>query len=382
MSGNPAACSSIPVKKPQTSRSTKSALSRFAALRIILIAALCSFLASCATEAPPRPPRVERPVKVNNLAVEQVGRTLALSFTIPVRATDGKGLTKPIEIEIFRQVTPPGQAPPTAIGAAKPWVHFGAQEVSRLAQGPEFVYKERLAGASFAASVGSVVSFAVVTLTRGFGGRPRESEPSNVARTMLLNVPSPVESPSVRQLPSALELQWRAPGESPGGSPLPTLTGYRVYRGEKLGLFAFVAETRSTRYLDPHFQFGQTYHYRVRAVFAEDGYTAETADSSVAEVTPHDIFPPPPPEGLTAVYTGKAVQLIWKPDPDPDLAGYNVYRRQAGGPARRMNPQLLPTPVFQDVEIRRGTEYEYWVTALDRAHNESQPSAPFTTSTR
>lgn len=334
----------------------------------------------CAAEAPPRPPRIQQPTRVNDLFVEQTGRTLALNFTIPARATDGRGLTKPIEVEIFRQVTPRGTAPANVFVATKPWVHLDPQEVSRFTHGPKLIYEDALSSAAFGASVGKVLSFAVVTLTRGFGGRPRASDISNVARTMLLNVSSPVENPTVRQLPAGLELQWSVPAHSAATGP--ALMGYRVYRGEKSGPFAFVAEISSLEYRDTHFQFGETYRYKVRAVFAQDGYSAETADSAVAVVTPRDIFPPPPPQGLTAVYTGKAIQLIWKPDSAPDLAGYNVYRREAGGPARRMNPQLLPTPVFQDADIRQGVEYEYWVTALDQARNESQPSSPSTVETR
>ncbi|MGH9326259.1 MAG: fibronectin type III domain-containing protein [Terriglobia bacterium] len=311
--------------------------------------------------------------------MEQVGRTLTLSFTIPTRATDGRGLTKPVEAEIFRQVTSAGVAPLRSFVTAKPWLQFTAQEVSRFKRGPKLVYEDRISGPAFGAWVGKILSLTVVTLTRGFRGRPRESTPSNVARIMLLNVRFPVRNLTARQVPGALEVEWSAP--APSGSRL-SLTGYRIYRSEKSGLFTEVAGTESPHYRDTDFQFGQSYRYKVRAVFAQDGYSAETGNSAVAEVAPRHIFPPPPPQGLTAVYTGKAVQLIWKPESAPDLAGYNVYRRERGEPARRLNPQLLPTPVFKDAEVRPDAQYEYWVTALDKEHNESQPSAPFTVATR
>ena len=69
-----------------------------------------------------------------------------------------------------------------------------------------------------------------------------------------------------------------------------------------------------------------------------------------------------------------AVQLSWKPNLEPDLAGYNLFRSENGGPPRQLNKDLLVSPTFQDATTRPGTTYSYAVSAVDRKGNESARS--------
>ncbi|MGH9397185.1 MAG: fibronectin type III domain-containing protein [Terriglobia bacterium] len=321
---------------------------------------------------------------MNDLAVVQVGRELILRFRAPQLAADGRALTKPLAVDIFRKVAPRGAVQPKAFTAAKPWVILNPQNLARIERGGEITYQDDLSPQEFSRSTGSVFSFMVVTLTRGFHGHPRRSDPSNIAQTAILDVAAPVNRVQVVQMPQALVLQWSAPQQSLSGTPLHALLGYRVYRSmeAKPGAFTLIGQTRSPVYRDTHFHFGTTYLYKVRAIFSLDGYTAETADSIPVEITPRPVFPPPAPQGLTAVFTGKAVELIWEPDVEPDIAGYNVYRQAAGEPARRLNQQLLRTPVFTDSAVAAGARYNYWVTALDLENNESKASSEASVDTR
>lgn len=353
-------------------------------VRLIFLWGAVCLLAGCAAEAPPRPPRVQRPEKVDDLTVTQIGRTLRLRFETPVRAMDGRTLTKPLGVNFYRQATPLGQAPPKAFVAVKHWISIPPQDLHRYQQGPQITYDADLSSQEFARSVGEALSFSVETLTRGFRGRERLSDPSNVVRIQLINVSPPVQNVRAVQIPQAVEVGWTPPSQSLAGGPLAPLVSYRIYRSEKPhpDSFAQEAETSGPSYRDTKFQYNQTYFYKVRAVFVQNGYTAQTADSTLATVTPHDIFPPAPPRGLTAVYTGRAIQLVWKPDLAPGVAGYNVYRQQPGHPPRRMSRELLRTPVFTDSGIAPGVQYIYWVTAVDFAGNESSPSQKATAATR
>jgi len=353
-------------------------------LLALSLAAVCLFW-NCAAEGPPRPPRIQRPAKVTDLAVAQVGRTLRLSFNAPLRAMDGRRLTKPIGVEIFRQVTPPGESPSNVFVGVKPWVSISPRNLARYQHEQEIVYEDRLSSQQFDRSVGEIFSFMVVTLTRGFRGRPRLSDPSNIARIKLLDVSPPIQGLQVTQAPRSLNLQWATPTQSLTGGSLPPLVGYRIYRRQEAhsaSTTKLVAETQKPSFSDTNFQYDQTYSYTVRAVFEKDGYTAETADSVPASITPRDIFPPNPPQGLTAVFTGRAVQLIWKPALAPDIAGYNVYRQAQGQSPERMNPGLLRTPVFSDSTVVQGRQYTYWVTAVNLVHHESLPSRKVTVETR
>jgi fibronectin type 3 domain-containing protein len=105
----------------------------------------------------------------------------------------------------------------------------------------------------------------------------------------------------------------------------------------------------------------------------------EGDDTPPVRVLAHDIFPPAVPSGLQAAFSGVGQQpfidLIWMPDTDPDLAGYNVYRREAGGPEQRINSEPVKTPAFRDTKLVPGHSYIYSVSAVDVRGNESVRSA-------
>jgi len=89
----------------------------------------------------------------------------------------------------------------------------------------------------------------------------------------------------------------------------------------------------------------------------------------------HDTFPPAVPSGLQAVYSGVGQQpfidLIWAPDADADLAGYNVFRHEAGAEPAKVNTGLVKTPAFRDMNVAPGKTYIYSVSAVDVRGNES-----------
>ncbi len=104
----------------------------------------------------------------------------------------------------------------------------------------------------------------------------------------------------------------------------------------------------------------------------------EGETSAGLQVRTHDIFPPAPPVGLQAVYSGNPQQnfidLTWAPNTEADMAGYNVYRREEGRPYARVSSDLVKTPVFRDSDVQPGKQYFYTVTAVDARGNESGKS--------
>jgi len=341
------------------------------------------FLVACGVQSPPRPPRVERPAQVQDLRVKQTGQTFHLDFTLPVLATDGERITKPVELEIFRAFTPPGEQPaPPATGAA-PWVRLLPRELARYVRKGKLDYPSSLSAQDYRQQMGSTFSFSVIALTRGFRGRPRMSAPSNIAQTRLIDASEPVSDLAVQTTQAALELSWSAPAKTLSGLPASNLAGYRIYASPsgKPGSFQLLAETKAATFADPNFQFGKMYYFQVSAVSASNGFRAESEPSATAEITPQDTFPPAVPRRVTAIYTAGAVDLLWNANTDADLAGYNVYRKTQGGVFARVNPQLLPTPIFHDTSVARGQNYEYAVTAVDLSGNESAQSPPVMVST-
>ncbi len=103
-------------------------------------------------------------------------------------------------------------------------------------------------------------------------------------------------------------------------------------------------------------------------VEAHGAVTVESAASPPACITPRDTFPPAAPRNLAAVGAEGAVNLIWEPNDEPDLAGYIVLRGEAPGSkleAITMTP--IRETTFRDATTRPGARYVYAVVAVDTA---------------
>ncbi|WP_044016771.1 glycoside hydrolase family 10 protein [Hymenobacter sp. APR13] len=99
-----------------------------------------------------------------------------------------------------------------------------------------------------------------------------------------------------------------------------------------------------------------------------------------------DAVPPRPAQGLTLTAALPANILTWQPAPpaaDGDLAAYYViYRFEDGDTPTPNDPRRILTVVrprtggllaYTDTAARIGHAYAYYLTAVDRLHNESRP---------
>lgn len=86
-----------------------------------------------------------------------------------------------------------------------------------------------------------------------------------------------------------------------------------------------------------------------------------------------DLTPPAVPTGVRSITGDGEVQLLWNPNTEEDLAGYNVYwSRVPAGPYELMAE--TPIPRFLDRDVDNGVTYYYAVTAIDHDGNESELS--------
>jgi hypothetical protein len=174
----------------------------------------------------------------------------------------------------------------------------------------------------------------------------------------------------------------------PDEHPSPDISHhYRIYR-RTVAATTLTAElplenSEPLRVVDHSFEWEKTYDYFVTVVSivtqpGKPKLEIEGDDSPAERVFAHDIFPPAVPSGLQAVFAAEGQQrfidLVWAPDTDADLAGYNVYRREANGEALRINAALVTTPAYRDVNVEPGKEYFYSVSAVDVRGNESARS--------
>jgi len=344
--------------------------------RVVLLAVAVGIvlLLACGVQGPPQPPRVEVPERITDLTVFQVGRTLEIRSTLPQQALDGERLTKPLEIEILRGHLPPSSSPQKAPPLAV-WTRLQPDQWTRFTNDRRFIYPAHLSEDEFKNWQAEDSLIAIRTLTRGFRRHPVESEISNLVRLRLLDVSGPVVHMESKTTEKAIELGWLPPAKTLDGMPVRYLAGYRVYRSPtgKPGSFQLVGESREPPYLDRDFEFGRAYSYEVRALFKQRGTVAESEGSQPYEVIPRDTFPPAPPTGLTALYTAGAVELVWTANSEKDLAGYYAYRRENGEQPKKLNKELLRTPILRDASVQPGHIFFYQVTAVDLSNNESPP---------
>ncbi len=349
----------------------------------------CALL-GCAAPGEPTPPRPVVPQAITDLAARQAGDAVVLTFTLPRRSVDGESLAEPPAVEIYRGWLP--AAGPTAklttplvytipAGLVDTYLTEGRMQFTDLLRPEEHAGEQ------------------AVYMVRTRASKRRASADSNVAAVQVYAVPEPVGDLRAVVTETAVELSWSPPARTTAGTPLGSLSGYRVYRAEvepgaeaatanpsqtKLQApLALLAPTPSPAYRDTQFEFGHTYLYTVRSVAQYDADSVESADSQPVVVSPRDIFPPAAPKGLVAVVVPAManepayIELSWAISPETDLAGYHVYRSEQPDTAgERLTQELLPAPTFRDMSVVPGRRYYYRVTAVDRAGNESPRSDP------
>ena len=350
--------------------------------------------AGCGAPGEPTPPSPPVPVAVIDLAAQQAGEAVQLTFTLPAKTISGDRLSDTPAIEILRGALKPDGTPDSKsfrVVETIPGALVGDYRVTEKVQINSRILPEELR-----AYPGGTIAYRVRTRA----SRKRASADSNTVTVRIRPVPERISAVDAKVIESAIELSWAAPQHPSGGGPLLTISEFRVYRGEidpasspaaindvpkakwKSPL-ALLGSAKSNAYRDAAFDFGKTYLYTVRTVVQENGEVVESSDSAPAVVTPRDIFPPAVPQGVVAaVIVGSPtnapeIDLSWSINIEADLAGYRVYRsEQQDTPGQVVTSDLLLSPAYRDTSVQPGHRYWYTVTAVDRSGNESAPSAP------
>ncbi|MGX5201822.1 endonuclease [Aliikangiella sp. IMCC44632] len=88
-----------------------------------------------------------------------------------------------------------------------------------------------------------------------------------------------------------------------------------------------------------------------------------------------DTTPPSAPTALVATGGVAEVSLNWTANNEADLAGYHVYRSDAGqNNFMRLTPSAVTVTSYLDTGLEANTSYDYQITALDTSANQSTPS--------
>jgi hypothetical protein len=346
----------------------------------LLVAAL---LAGCASPGVPLPPSLELARPVNDLRAGRKGDKVHLTWTIPTQTTDHQNLRHGGIAEVCRAI---GTAVKTC---GTPVARIPFQAGSRKANANKNLgsYTDQL---PLAGQVPPTSHFVyALSILNPYG---RSAGPSNQVQ---------VPAAPTLQPPSEFRAQLTADGVQLSWSPAtaPQIPGlrfvYRIFRREQGSTKDMIAGEvpvsvqEFPTLLDHSFEWEKTYDYRltvITIVVEPNGgeQQVEGEDTPTVRVVAHDVFPPATPSGLQAVFSGPGqkpfIDLVWTPNAEPDLAGYNVYRREEGGEPTKLNSDLIKSPAFRDNEVAPGHKYVYSVSAVDMRGNESPRSEEATES--
>ena len=338
---------------------------------------LITLLTACGYPGIPRKPSLDLPIPPTDLQAIRKSDKVYLSWTVPTRTADRlivKHLGPTRVCRIINSTptecgTPIGEVPPTE---TSPVMSKSKRPVppKRTA---EFIDTVPPAHAS------DQFTYAV---------QVQNEHRRSAGLSNLVEIPAAPTLPApnglnARTTADGVALTW-APTNSP---EIPGATfKYRIYRREGANpqdTLAGEAPLDTPQLLDLTIEWEKVYSYRVTVVTlvnppGKSSQEVEGDDSSAIQLFTHDVFPPAVPAGLQAVFSGVGqqpfVDLVWTPDTAPDLAGYNIYRREENTQPAKINSELVKTPAFRDTTVVSGKTYFYSISAADVRNNESARS--------
>ena len=346
-----------------------------AKLPLIIIASLIAI--SCGSPGEPLPPSLELPRPVTDLRAARKGNAVTLTWTLPTLTTEGRTISQSGSFEVCRSLnsmqkcdTPIARIPVKRVG------HASSSSQTET-------YVDVLQSSATPGNATADFYYAVSALN-SYGKTAELSNQVEVSAAPVLPPPSGLQA---QVTAAGIRLSWQTAANSPPTSAVRFF--YRVYRREQGAKADVVAGElpigdAAPALLDRSFEWEKTYDYRVTVVTSitaanDSEHQVEGDDSPAVQVVAHDIFPPTAPTGLQAVFSGPGqkpfVDLIWNANTEADLAGYNVYRQEAGAEPQKLNQELVKTPAFRDANVVAGHAYSYSVSAVDVRRNESPRSA-------
>jgi hypothetical protein len=395
----------------------------------------------CGRKGPPLPPLVRVPAAPADFAAERRGNTVEIKFRVPSNNTDntrpaniervdvyaytapvnvtaaevvrrgskigtidvkaprdpnktidpdepasdlepltGAGLDQGATTDVFEELTPDLLPAPGSAGNVDA---SGAERAPQVEDGRPLVGPTVAVGSRAYAAVGISTS-----------GRPGPF--SKVVAVPLFRAPGAPPQPRIAYDEHVIAVTWAsdgagadqaaAPSETLASRPLGLTMPATAFHVYEVGSEHF--ETRLTteplttpRYDDRRVDWGAHRCYTVRSVQVIAGLSVESEPAPPACETLVDRFPPAPPKGLVAVASEGAINLIWDPAAEKDLAGYLVLRRAASShDFKAVTPEPILETTFTD-KVEPGTGFVYAIEAVDKAGNQSAPSSESTAET-
>jgi predicted phage tail protein len=340
-------------------------------------------LAACGKRRPPQPPVEGVPQRTELLSGVQRGNRVILSWPAPRRNAPDESVQSIRRVDVYRLAE--------AIDDPLPLTE---EEFSARANLIGSVTNEEIERAADTLAYTDELSLSEpVRLRYAVRYVNAAGQRASFSNFLLIEPAASVsQPPSVAQTPevgeNAVVVRWTAPGANVDNTRPVNLLGYNVYRSSRsqnepaqTPLNARPVDPKQNSFADQTFVFGEEYVYVVRAVsLGTGGEPVESLNSNPVEVRPVDKFPPAAPTNVTvaAAPTPLRVSVFFAANQERDIAGYNVHRSTDPDLPKdrwtKLNRGPLERTTFQDEAVRPGQRYFYYVTAVDKAGNVSNPS--------
>ena len=338
--------------------------------------------AGCGKRRPPLPPIERVQQRTELLSGAQQGNEVILSWPAPQRNAPDESVQSIRRIDIYRLAEKPGA--PLALteeefAARSTLVGSVTYEQIRNA-GDTLTYRDTLELAGEPTRLRYALRYVNASGQRAAFSNFLSIEPAaRIAQ-------APALSPSPKVAEDAITIAWQPPAANIDGSTPVNLLGYNVYRmdeaqSEPNEAPINTALVSGTEYADKSFQFGNNYRYIVRAVsLGTGGGQVESLNSNSVEVAARDVFPPAPPErpSIAPDPSFGRLAIFFAANKETDIAGYNIYRSTDPNLPKpswtKLNQSLLTRTTYQDERVESGKTYHYYIVAVDKTGNVSQPS--------
>ena len=370
--------------KTQFKRNSRRVWSRYASVArwrsvflIFCLLPIAVCLVNCGKRRPPLPPIERVQQRTELLSGVQRGNQVILSWPAPLRNASDVSVQSIRRIDVYRL-------------AEKPRAPLGLTE-------EEFATRSTLIGSVTYEEIKKGVEVLSYTDTLELAGEPTRlryairyvnaaGQRAAFSNFLLLEPAARISQPPTMITTGkevgedAITIAWQPPAANIDGSTPVNLLGYNVYRvkdqdGEGTQPVND-APISGTQYQDRNFKFGETYRYTVRAVsLGTEGGQVESLNSNSISVSPTDTFAPSAPASITVAAAPGRLSIFFPANPEPDIAGYNIYRSTDPDLQKdrwnKLNAELLTRTTFQDEKVESGRRYYYYLTAVDQAGNVS-----------
>jgi hypothetical protein len=315
---------------------------------------------------------------VGDLKAVRKGDTVTLTWTTPTETSDGELIRKPGKMLVQRAL----RSGPNSDLVFQTISELPLQPTLKEGRGEQATAKDNLTNVLRSGGA----NFAVYTvLAQGHNGKSF-GLPNHVSVPLVPNLPPP-QKISARPAPTGIMLTWETSGSVQSAPNSKTQYAYKLMRRlqdakDPVLVTQLKADDPAKSFIDTGIEWEKSYQYWIVPVtlWQDENRKGEIEgdNSPVVDVLGHDSFPPANPSGVEAVFSAAApnsfIDITWTANPEPDLAGYNIYRRTGNEQSVKINSDLVKTPRFPDPQIQPGKKYFYSVTAVDLRGNESGKS--------